>query len=97
MRIYLCAVYVKKRIIKLHVDNKNYESMAKFGQIEKFQPDNELFSTYIECLELFIEANDVSEEKRLPVLTITELWTRIAYACPVNCSFGDTFGHLIVL
>ena len=42
--------------------------MTKFGQIQEFEPDNESFSTYIECLELIFEANDVPDEKRIPVL-----------------------------
>ena len=41
--------------------------MAKFGQIQGFEWD-ELFSTYIERLELFFETNDVPDGKRVPVL-----------------------------
>ena len=42
--------------------------MATFGRIQEFIPESESFSTYVERLQLFFEANDVSDGKKVPVL-----------------------------
>ena len=66
---YSCVCRVtQESITTLHIGDEDCEPLAKFGQIQKFEPDNELFSTYIEHLELFFEANDVADGKRVPVL-----------------------------
>ena len=42
--------------------------MAKFGCIQEFQPESESITAYFERLEMFFAANDVEEDKRVPVL-----------------------------
>uniref|UniRef100_A0A3B3D3S2 Retrotransposon gag domain-containing protein n=1 Tax=Oryzias melastigma TaxID=30732 RepID=A0A3B3D3S2_ORYME len=42
--------------------------MSFLGKIDEFMPDSEAWSAYVERVELFFEANDVSENKRVPVL-----------------------------
>ena len=41
---------------------------AAFGQLQEFQPDSESVTAYIERATLFFAANDVPEEKQVPVL-----------------------------
>ena len=41
---------------------------STYGHIEPFRPDTEDgFSAYMECVELFFSANEVAEEKQVPV------------------------------
>ena len=51
--------------------------MATLGRIQEFVPEAESFSiTYVERFQLFFEANDVSDGKKVPVLlSIIELRT----------------------
>ena len=42
--------------------------MVAIGQSEACQPDNERMSAYLERLQMFFAANDVKEEKQVPVL-----------------------------
>ena len=42
--------------------------MAKFGCIQEFQPESETITAYFEWLEMFYAANDVEEDKQVPVL-----------------------------
>ena len=43
-------------------------TMALFGRIDEFKPENEQWSAYIERLEQFFEANDIAEEKHVATL-----------------------------
>ena len=46
-----------------------------FGRIEEYDPENGLFSTYLERVELFFNANDVADEKKVAVF-LTVLGTK---------------------
>ena len=61
--VFMCVLCNKR---KYYIED--CEPMGKFGQIQEFELDNESFSMYIERLELFFEANDVPDGKRVPVL-----------------------------
>ena len=41
---------------------------ALIGNIQPFEPDNEKFSSYLERVELFLLANSIAEDKKVPVL-----------------------------
>ena len=41
---------------------------ATMGSLHEFRPDSEDLSTYLERVEIFFAANDVSTEKKVPVL-----------------------------
>ena len=41
--------------------------ISTFGRIEQFDPELELFATYEERIRLFFEANDIAEEKKVPI------------------------------
>ena len=38
------------------------------GRIDEFQPDSENITTYLERIDLFLSANDVAENKKVPAL-----------------------------
>ena len=38
-----------------------------FGRIQEYEPMNELFSAYLECVQLFFLANGVEDDKKVPV------------------------------
>ena len=38
-----------------------------YGRIDEFQPENKTIAAYLERVELFFSANDIVEEKRVPV------------------------------
>lgn len=40
-------------------------TMALFGRIDEFKPENKPWSAYIERLEQFFEANDIADGKKL--------------------------------
>ena len=40
---------------------------AQYGKIKEFQPGTEELATYLERVELFFEANEVPEEKQVPI------------------------------
>ena len=42
--------------------------MERLGHISEFHPDNETISAYLERLDMFLQANDVKAEKKVPVL-----------------------------
>ena len=44
-----------------------------FGQIQEFDPSSELFTVYMERVNLFFMANDVPVEKKVP-LFLTIVW-----------------------
>ena len=41
--------------------------ISTFGRIEQFDPELESFATYEERIRLFFEANDIAEEKKVPI------------------------------
>jgi len=41
--------------------------MTSFGKINVFEPDSEVFSAYLERIELYFEANGIEEGKQVPV------------------------------
>ena len=41
--------------------------MTSFGKIDVFQPESEVFSAYLERIELYFEANGIEEKKQVPV------------------------------
>ncbi|MDD9817031.1 MAG: reverse transcriptase domain-containing protein, partial [Gammaproteobacteria bacterium] len=41
--------------------------MATYGQIQEFCPENETIEAYLERVELYFEANNISEDKRVAV------------------------------
>ena len=42
--------------------------MAVFGQIDHFFPDSETLSVYLERVDLFFSANNVPDERKVPLL-----------------------------
>ena len=42
--------------------------MARFGFIQKFEPEFESIITYLELLEMFLSSDDVEKDKQVPVL-----------------------------
>ena len=38
-----------------------------FGRIQEYQPENGLFSVYLECVQLFFIANGVEDDKKVPI------------------------------
>lgn len=60
-----------------------------YGSIQEYQPDNELFSSYLERVELYFAANDIPNDKKVPVF-LSVLGSVIysllrAPACPKTC------------
>ena len=41
--------------------------MASFGKIGEFSPDKETISNYLERVEIFFQANEIANEKKVPV------------------------------
>ena len=39
-----------------------------FGTIKGFRPESDTVRAYLECVKLYFTANDVSEEKQIPIL-----------------------------
>ena len=65
--------------------------MAAFGQINEFRPGSERLSVYLERFELYVVANSVPEEKKVPLfLTLIKgtmyslLHDLLALDSPVN-------------
>jgi hypothetical protein len=47
-----------------------------FGNVQEFQQENEVFSSYLERIELFFAANNVQEDKKVTVfLTVRSIHT----------------------
>ena len=42
-------------------------TVPMLGRIQEYSPENELFSSYTERVELFFAANDVADEKKVAV------------------------------
>ena len=42
--------------------------MSSLGKLHEFQPDAEELSAYLERVEIYFSANDVADEKKVPVL-----------------------------
>ena len=42
--------------------------MARLGQVNEFNPEKETISAYLERVEMFFLANDIHEDKKVPVL-----------------------------
>ena len=42
------------------------EQVAPLDILE-YHPENELFSTYIECVELFFAANEINNDKKVAI------------------------------
>ena len=42
--------------------------MSSLGKLHEFQPDAEELSAYLERVEIYFAANDVADEKKVPVL-----------------------------
>ena len=45
--------------------------MAKFGELKEFRPEDEKIGVYLERVQLYFQANDVKETKKVPVLLST--------------------------
>ena len=65
-----------------------------FGKIDVFQPDSEVFSAYLERIELYFEANGIEEGEQVPVFlsllnakTYSLLRTLVAPDAPRGKSF----------
>ena len=43
------------------------ENKVSFGHLDAFNLDNETISAYLEWFDLFVQANAVSDEKKVPV------------------------------
>ena len=41
--------------------------MASYGRIEEFSADKENISNYLECVEIFFQANGIADGKKVPV------------------------------
>ena len=66
------------------------------GRIQEYSPDNELFSSYTERVELFFAANDVADEKKVAVFlsligskTYSLLRNLVSPAPPQDKSYKD--------
>ena len=38
-----------------------------FGRVQEYEPENELFSSYLEQVQLFFLANGVEDDKKVPI------------------------------
>lgn len=68
--------------------------MSSFGKIDIFQPEAEVFSAYLERIELYFEANGIEDAKQVPVFlslldakTYSLLRTLVAPEAPRGKSF----------
>ena len=39
-----------------------------YGQLQKFQPDSESITSYLERVTLYLDANGIADGKRVPIL-----------------------------
>ena len=67
-----------------------------FGRIQEYQPENELFSAYLERVELFFLANGVEDDKRVPIFlsvvgskTYSVLRNLVALTLPQEKTFAQ--------
>ena len=67
-----------------------------FGTIAEFNPKSDNVSTYLERLELYFEANQVEEDRKVPTLltvmgatTYDTLWSLLAPTPPQEKTFGE--------
>ena len=70
--------------------------MATFGQVREYQLECESISAYLECVQLFFQANDIGEAKHIAVLlsviggkTYSLLRSLLAPAKPQEKSFAQ--------
>ena len=47
--------------------SENSRASISFGHPQAFNPDSETIAAYLECVELFLQANAVAEEKKVTV------------------------------
>ena len=40
---------------------------TQYGQLHEFQPETESIGAYLERIDIFFQANDIQEQKRVPV------------------------------
>ena len=45
--------------------------MAKFGELKEFRPENEKIGVYLERVQLYFQANDIKDTKKVPVFLST--------------------------
>ena len=71
-----------------------------FGRIQEYQPENELFSAYLERVQLFFLANGVEDDKRVLIFlsvvgskTYSVLRNLVAPTLPQE----KTFAHLVTI
>ena len=69
--------------------------MATFGALKEFDPENEKVSAYLELVEMYFPANDITE-RRVPIFisviggkTYSLLWDLLAPANPKEKSFDE--------
>ena len=41
--------------------------MTSFGRIDEFRPENESIEAYLERIELYFNANEVEDDKKVPI------------------------------
>ena len=68
---------------------------AQYGCLEKFQPESDCISTYLERANLCFQANDIDERKRVPILlgssgasNYTLLQEMVAHDMPGTLTLG---------
>ena len=45
--------------------------MAKFGELKEFRSENEKIGVYLERMQLYFQANDIKDTKKVPVFLST--------------------------
>ena len=67
-----------------------------FGTLQEFQPENDSITAYFERAEVFFQANDIAEDKKVAILlsvigarSYALLRTLVAPDFPQEKSFGD--------
>ena len=58
-------------------------STPTFGRIDPFNAETESLASYLECMALYLQANDVPEENKIPVF--------------LSLIGSETYGHLRTL
>ena len=43
------------------------KTMTSFGRIDEFRPENESIEAYLERIELYFNANEVEDDKKVPI------------------------------
>ena len=75
--------------------------MAKFGELKEFRSENEKISVYLERVQLYFQANDIKDAKKVPVFLSTVgaqtyqlLRDLLAPANPKDSTLVDLFKQL---